>query len=55
MRFDSQLSCMNCQMVSTGLSSGHLAGNGTMLMLAGTLRRPTHIHPKHGDVGARSV
>ena len=36
MRFDSQLSRMNCQTFSTGLSSGHLAGSGSRVRLAGT-------------------
>ena len=31
MRFDSQLSRMNCQTFSTGLSSGHLGGSSVML------------------------
>ena len=35
MRFDSQLSRMNCQTFSCRLSSGHFAGNGRMVMLAG--------------------
>ena len=35
MRFDSQLSRMNCQTFSTGLSSGHLVGSGSRVMLAG--------------------
>ena len=35
MRFDSQLSRMNCQTFSTGLSSGHFAGSGSSVMLAG--------------------
>ena len=35
MRFDSQLSRMNCQTFSTGLSSGHFAGSGSRVMLAG--------------------
>jgi hypothetical protein len=30
---------MNCQMFSVGLSSGHLGGNGTRVMLGGTMRR----------------
>ena len=34
MRFDSQLSRMNCQRFSTGLSSGHLGGSGIRVMLA---------------------
>ncbi len=35
-RLESQLSRMNCQMFSTGFNSGHLGGNGMMVMLAGT-------------------
>ena len=35
MRFDSQLSRLNCQTFSTGLSSGHLGGSGSRVMLAG--------------------
>lgn len=38
MRFDSQLSRMNCQTFSTGLSSGHFAGSGSRVMLAGMTR-----------------
>ena len=37
MRFESQLSRMNCQRVSTGLSSGHLGGSGIRVMLGGTI------------------
>ncbi len=37
MRFDSQLSRMNCQRFSTGLSSGHLGGSGMRVMLGGTM------------------
>jgi hypothetical protein len=33
-RLESQLSRINCQMFSTGLSSGHLAGSATMLIPA---------------------
>ena len=35
-RFDSQLSLMNCQIFSTGLSSGDFGGNDTSVMLGGT-------------------
>ena len=35
MRFDGQLSRMNCQTFSTGLSSGHFAGSGGRVMLVG--------------------
>ncbi len=37
MRLESQLSRMNCQIFSTGLSSGHLAGSGMMLMFSGMM------------------
>jgi hypothetical protein len=33
--FDNQLSRMNCQMFSTGLSSGDRGGNGRSVMFAG--------------------
>ena len=39
-RFESQLSRMNCQTFSCGFSSGHFAGNGMSVMLGGTIRRP---------------
>src|SRR5205809_7200263 len=39
MRLESQLSRMNCQTFSTGLSSGHFGGSRMMVMLAGTRRR----------------
>ena len=35
MRFDSQLSRMNCQMFSMEFNSGALGGNGSSVMLAG--------------------
>ena len=38
MRFESQLSRMNCQMFSCGFSSGHLAGSGMRVMLEGTFK-----------------
>ena len=44
-RLESQLSRMNCQMFSTGLSSGHLAGSAMMLMLSGTTSFPVMCHP----------
>ena len=40
MRFESQLSRMNCQTFSCGFNSGHFAGNGMSVMLGGTVRRP---------------
>ena len=54
-RFDSQLSRMNCQTCSTGLSSeagqgsGHLAGRRTMVMFAGTVSRSEVCHPVSRD------
>ena len=36
-RFESQLSRMNCQTFSCGFSSGHFAGNGMSVMLGGTI------------------
>ena len=36
MRLESQLSRMNCQMFSTGFSSGDFAGSGIRVMLLGT-------------------
>ena len=35
MRFESQLSRMNCQMFSTGFNSGDLGGSGMRVMLSG--------------------
>lgn len=48
-RLDSQLSRMNCQMFSTGLSSGHLGGNGTMLIFLGTSSFPVVNRQGTGD------
>ena len=45
MRFESQLSRINCQMFSTGLSSGDLGGSGRMVMLCGTTRRVDMCQP----------
>jgi len=45
MRFESQLSRMNCQMFSTGLSSGHLAGSGMMVIFAGMMSAAVTCHP----------
>src|SRR5262249_23951712 len=39
MRLESQLSRMNCQTLSTGLSSGHFGGSRMMVILAGTRKR----------------
>ena len=44
-RLDSQLSRMNCQMFSTGFSSGALGGKGSSVMLAGTSSLPVVCHP----------
>jgi hypothetical protein len=44
-RFESQLSRMNCQMFSCGLSSGHLDGNGIKVMLGGTMSLPDRCQP----------
>src|SRR5262245_1978826 len=44
-RFESQLSRMNCHTFSTGLSSGHLGGSAMMVMLAGTTRRVDMCQP----------
>ena len=45
MRFDSQLSRMNCQMFSMGFNSGALGGNGNSVMLAGTSSLVVVCHP----------
>ena len=45
MRFDSQLSLMNCQTFSTGFNSGHLGGSGTMDMFSGTANFGVMCHP----------
>src|SRR3954447_10759428 len=45
MRFESQFSRMNCQMFSTGFSSGHLDGSATRVMFGGTTRRCERCHP----------
>src|SRR6266487_1589153 len=44
-RFESQLSRMNCHTFSTGLSSGHLGGSAMIVMLAGTTRRVDMCQP----------
>lgn len=44
MRLESQLSRMNCQMFSTGLSLGHLAGSGMMLILSGMISASVICH-----------
>ena len=43
--FDSQLSRMNCQTFSTGLSSGHRGGSGNRVMLDGTTSSAEPCHP----------
>ena len=45
MRFDSQLSRMNCHTFSTGFSSGHLGGSGMSVMLSGTASSAEPCHP----------
>ena len=45
MRFESQLSRMNCQIVSTGLSSSDFGGSGKSVMLAGTGSFAETCHP----------
>src|SRR6266481_848659 len=45
MRLESQLSRMNCQTFSTGLSSGHFGGSTMMVILAGTRRRVDKCQP----------
>ena len=45
MRFESQLSRMNCHTFSCGLSSGHLDGNATSVMLGGVTRRLDRCQP----------
>ena len=45
MWFESQLSRMNCQMFSTGLSSGHLAGSGDDADIFGCDERLCHMPP----------
>jgi hypothetical protein len=37
MQLESQLSRMNCQTFSVGLSSGHFSGSGRMVVLVGAL------------------
>ena len=56
MRLDNQLSRMNCQIFSTGLSSGALGGNGMIVMLYGivSLMRGRRII-KGGRAGVRTV
>ena len=45
-RFESQLSRMNCQTFSAGLSSGHLGGSTTRVMLSGS----SHVASRPGEV-----
>src|SRR5437867_13187301 len=45
MRLESQLSRMNCQTFSTGLSSGHFGGSRMMVILVGTRRRVDKCQP----------
>src|SRR5215204_3503533 len=44
-RLESQSSRMNCQMFSTGLSSGHLGGSGTSVMFGGTMSLSDRCQP----------
>ena len=56
MRFESRLSRMNCQTLSTGLSSGDFGGSGTNVMFwDGKLRRdvPSGLIEKNERVSAR--
>jgi hypothetical protein len=45
MRLASQFSRMNCHTFSWGLSSGHLAGSGTMVMFGGTFSATARCQP----------
>ena len=56
MRFDSQLSRMNCQTFSTGLSSGHLGGSGMSVIFGGTTSSadPCHSGLIEQDDGVRT-
>ena len=45
LELESQLSRMNCQTFSTGLSSGHFGGSRMMVILAGTRRRVDKCQP----------
>ena len=45
MRFDSQLSRMNCRMFFMGFNSGTLGGNGSSVILAGTSSLVVVCHP----------
>ena len=44
-RFEGQLSRMNCQTFSCGFSYGHFAGNGMSVILGGTVSRPERRQP----------
>jgi hypothetical protein len=44
-RFDRQLSRMNCQTFSTGLSAGHLGGSDMSVMVLETSRSADPCHP----------
>ena len=44
-RFESQLPCRNCQMFSTGFSSGARDGRKIGVMLSGTSSLPVVCHP----------
>ena len=45
MRFESQLSRMNCQTFSMTLSSGHFGGSGSRVVLAGTFSSRDRCYP----------
>ena len=47
LELESQLSRMNCQTFSTGLSSGHFGGSRMMVILAGTRRRVDKCQPAY--------
>jgi hypothetical protein len=53
-RFESQLSRMNCQTFSTGLSSGHLGGSGMSVMFGGQFGRAVPSGLIEQDDGVRA-
>ena len=54
-RFDSQFARRDCQMVSTGFSSGARGGRNIKLMFLGTTRAPLGHHEGAPGVPARPV
>ena len=50
MRLESQFSRMNCQMFSTGLSSGDFAGRGSRVMFLGTVSLAERCQPARAFV-----